>query len=112
MPESKHSPGPWTRDAVMSEHLHDIILDYLVPDMGSPIIVANVFCEEDFGSVTLQQANANARLIAAAPDLLAACEAWDLGFTEGEQFDHAQFLAWVNKNRAIARAAIAKAKGK
>lgn len=50
-------------------------------------------------------------LLAAAPDLLAACELWDQGFVEGEEFDAAQFLAWVNKNRRAARAAIAKAKG-
>jgi hypothetical protein len=39
--------------------------------------------------------------------LMAACKLWDEGFTEGEQFDPEQFLAWVNKNRAAARAALA-----
>lgn len=50
-------------------------------------------------------------LIAAAPDLLAACEAWDQGFTDGEEFTSEQLLAWLNANRRLARAAIAKARG-
>lgn len=44
-------------------------------------------------------------------DLLAACELWDQGFVDGEEFTADQFLAWVNRNRAAARAAIAKARG-
>lgn len=55
--------------------------------------------------------DADIRLINAAPDLLAACEAWDTGFVDGEQFDAEQFRVWVNERRAMARAAIAKAKG-
>lgn len=51
----------------------------------------------------------DAMLIEAAPDLLAACQLWDQGFVDGDQFDAEQFLAWVDKNRAAARAAIAKA---
>lgn len=48
-------------------------------------------------------------LFAAAPELAAACEAWDKGFVDGEDFDADQFLAWVNRNRRAARAALAKA---
>lgn len=55
---------------------------------------------------------ADARLFFAAPDLLAACELWDQGFAEGEDFSPEQFLAWVNANRAAARAAIERARGK
>mgnify|MGYP001590490559 CR=1 FL=1 len=43
--------------------------------------------------------------------LLTACEAWDQGFVDGEEFDADQLLAWVNRNRAMARAAIDKARG-
>lgn len=50
------------------------------------------------------------RLRAVNAQLLAACELWDKGFVEGEEFTPEQFLAWVNRNRAAARAAIAKAK--
>lgn len=38
--------------------------------------------------------------------LRAACEAWDRGFVDGEEFDADQFLKWVNRNRATARAAL------
>lgn len=53
--------------------------------------------------------DANAALIAAAPQLLAACRAWDEGFTEGEQFTAEQFRVWVNERRRMAREAIAAA---
>lgn len=52
-----------------------------------------------------------ARLFAAAPDLLAACRAWDEGFADGEQFDQEKFLGWVNERRRMARSAVAKATG-
>lgn len=48
---------------------------------------------------------------AAVPDLLAACQAWDEGFVDGEQLTSEQFRVWVNERRAKARAAMAKAKG-
>jgi hypothetical protein len=41
--------------------------------------------------------------------LMAACKLWDEGFTEGEELNDVQFLAWVNANRRAAREAIAKA---
>ena len=47
----------------------------------------------------------------AVPDLLAACQLWDQGFVDGEEFTADQFLAWVTVNRRAARAAIAKATG-
>lgn len=46
----------------------------------------------------------------AVSDLLAACERWDKGFTDGEEFTEEQFLAWVNANRRAAREAAARAK--
>lgn len=47
---------------------------------------------------------------AAAERLLAACELWDQGFTEGDQFTPEQFIVLVNSNRHAAREAIAAAK--
>jgi len=52
------------------------------------------------------------QLMAAAPELLAACQLWDQGFVDGEEFDIPQLLAWINKNRKAAREAIAKALGR
>jgi hypothetical protein len=109
----RHTPGPWTVESVNSEALHDICLDYRIPGAGHPVLIATVFDDENPGrpgDISTIEAEANARLMAAAPDLLAACELWDQGFTEGEQFTPEQFRVWVNKNRAAARAAIAKAK--
>jgi hypothetical protein len=60
---------------------------------------------------TEEEAERRARLIAAAPELLAACKIWDEGFVDGEEFTDEQFLKWVNDNRRVARAAIAKATG-
>lgn len=120
MSETKHTKGPWAVEAVNSEALHDIILDYQIPGAGHPNLVAMVYCDEDAeegttadrpGDISMSEAEANARLMAAAPELLAACEMWDQGFTDGEEFTPEQLLAWLNKNRRAARAAIAKAKG-
>ena len=38
--------------------------------------------------------------------LRTACQLWDQGFTEGEEFDAGQFLRWVNANRKAAREAL------
>lgn len=71
---SEHTPGPWTTENVNHEHLmHDIICDYHVPGDGLPTLLATVFHDDD-GPIDVKQANANARLIAAAPSLLAACK--------------------------------------
>ncbi len=43
--------------------------------------------------------------------MLAACKAWDEGFTEGEEFTPEQFRVWVNERRRLAREAIAKWEG-
>ena len=75
--ERKHTPGPWTLDRTdwMDRPSQDIYVsggEYEDED-GSPcaVGVAIVVCTPT-GEVG---GNANARLISAAPDLLAACEA-------------------------------------
>ena len=59
--ETQHTPGPWetSRDAVPAGHVQITVYEFVSGDR-----VATVFQNE-----------ANARLIAAAPDLLAALEA-------------------------------------
>jgi hypothetical protein len=74
MRPGEHTPGPWSVDSVMSEALHDIILGYQIPGAGNPILIASVYNDEAGKYPTNKQANANCRLIAAAPDLLAACK--------------------------------------
>ena len=68
-----HTPGPWVREDVNTEHLHDICVGYDIPGAGSPVLLASVFFDDDLPGIPLEQATHNARLIAAAPDLLEAC---------------------------------------
>ncbi|GEM_PF-2342965 len=94
---SAHTEGPWTiinRDAAEPR-----IGGWLRPNEFG--LVATVANETD-GTAERQ---ANARLIAAAPDLLEACEAalWDLTFDAPE--------AWEDEATRILRRAIDGAKG-
>ncbi len=66
---AKHTPGPWVIESVHSEALHDVCLGYQVPEAGNPILVASAY-DDEFGVINYLEAEANARLIAAAPELL------------------------------------------
>ena len=62
----KHTPGPWE----VSEEWHgDLYIDSYIEGEGDTALakIVNNVCKTD-------QAEANARLIAAAPDLLEACK--------------------------------------
>jgi len=92
---TKHTPGPWA-----------------VADVGEVVVCATgrTLCDvySSFGTGE-EQADADARLIAAAPDLLAALEA----FVEAE---HAASIGWRAFGMYVdavdaAKAAIAKARG-
>lgn len=77
MSEAKHTPGPWgwggecktaltfDREGCVYPPSHELTGGY---QYGGPIAVVSI--DEDAGH------EANGRLIAAAPDLLAACEEW------------------------------------
>lgn len=115
MPE--HTPGPWTLGSFDGNPAYVSVYgpnDELVADVH-----ADEFDENE--------AEANARLIAAAPDLLAACEA----LVDGRQETNTDYTglnrccllcdAWANRESAIvhttdcpvgmAQKAIARAKG-
>ena len=66
---SGHTPGPWTAN---TESDHG---DFIVWGPGDDEFVANVGTEPDAhpGIVAFDVSKANARLIAAAPDLLMRC---------------------------------------
>lgn len=88
--EAKHTPGEWVSDGVLVDvdgkmiaHCGDLVID---------------------GDGTLPEAEANARLIAASPQLLGACEAAREFGSDGTMEDGRS----VN---TLLRAAIAAAKG-
>ena len=68
-----HTPGPWTKQG-------GYLTIYTLTDCATNAIAHTLHHANSNGStVTREQAEANANLIAAAPDLLAACkriEAW------------------------------------
>ena len=109
-----HPPGPYTVEYLGEDTLTGIAFGYDIPGAGSPVGIGWVYFEEKPdgpGDISVSQGEAIARLWAASPDLFAACELWDQGFKDGDEFTPEQLLKWVNDNRRAARAAIAKVKG-
>ena len=90
----KHTPEPWTVDDLRPDGNLEIV-------GGDDVLVAEV---DPNGSE--KEVSANAALIAAAPDLLAACEGI-MGLLDA---DLDAVAAWQKEADAV-RAAIAKAKG-
>lgn len=89
-----HTPAPWVIGNPTEIHAAD----------GTRIVM----CCQTADDADLCQAEANARLIAAAPDLLAALERIAIGQEMTGCFTHAET---VLRYQEIARAAIAKATG-
>ncbi len=73
---SKYTPGPWTTDCVFDDDklATDIVLDYLVPELGNPVVLGSAYADDHEPGIDQDQAIANARLMSAAPDLLEACK--------------------------------------
>jgi hypothetical protein len=95
---AKHTPGPWAIDGCVSLGNLDVIY-------GSGRITM-MECEND--EINDDELFANAALITAAPDLLAALERAE-GFISGFEDDDTQ--EGVTEMLAAIRAALAKAKG-
>lgn len=93
---SKHTPGPWKKfDSAFPQ--------FFVCVAGKDI------CKVSSGDVTLLEAEANANLIAAAPDLLEALEAL---LEDEEWMDGSGWVYVRNFDKAdAARKVIAKARG-
>ena len=97
---SKHTPGPWRNDCFMV---------LAPPNVGN--YKGREICHT--GGHDIRDGNeseANARLIAAAPDLLAACEQL-MEYLKLLPLDENNDAAWASNAPQLARAAIAKAKG-
>ena len=102
----QHTPGPWTFDNEIEFICTDASLH---GEWYGDWAVARV-------NIIRAEAKANARLIAAAPDLLEALESawlWMENQADGQsKGGHATFdLLMLREQRDIARAAIAKATG-
>ncbi len=110
---SEHTPGPWVIASgshvcgrwtgmvriEASEDFHSNGQDY--PDGGSTKSYTNVVCGLSGHSET---AIANANLIAAAPDLLAACKAVDELESDGYVIPKGHLAAFTAVRKAIAKA--------
>lgn len=106
---AKHTPGPWRVTGAMTKYVEARIRDGWVQE-----VAAVGPTEKDHGYGPQQEANA--RLIAAAPDLLEALESvwlWMENQADGQsKGGHATFdLMMLREQRDIARIAIAKATG-
>lgn len=108
--ESKHTPGPWSVRGVSMEdgsisigsEKHRIVIAYATnaASLGD-FVSAAVRGRRDFGAPdTAQTQWANARLIAAAPDMLAALKL----VADSGKFSCFDDLAWDAVNGAIAKA--------
>jgi len=95
MSESKFTPGPWRKFSRWNDRYLAVIDS--IPDRDGKVM-ANCICHI---ALTNKNAVANAHLIAAAPDLLAACEA----FVEADCQDGAS-LAFAMAVDAIAKAKV------
>jgi hypothetical protein len=92
-----YSPGPWVVD---------------IPPIGSDEIRTEdgyLICELPFGALGDPE-EANARLLAAAPDLLNACQLI-VAYDEDDQADGIKFMQAYADALHAARAAITKATG-
>jgi hypothetical protein len=96
--QTKHTPGPWSLKSRNNPHEWDVV-KFDTPSSDDPWFVAAVFDGAE-GRASLD----NARLIAAAPDLVAALRA----LTE---FTERQTATWPDQPQSLrsARTALAKA---
>jgi hypothetical protein len=107
-----HTPGPWMVEPHSDEdETLYVCADYTLTPEG--FARATWIAECDLQDGNLEENGANARLIAAAPELLRAARAlaamrlWVLSY-DGTVFDKPRLLAEIN----LADAAIAKAEGR
>lgn len=115
--ESKHTPGPWAIDHELPPNARSVIARVdgiaISGNTVGPHIVDNAWANADaarYGMTLHPTSIANARLIAAAPELLAALKSlvqqieWDETSFLNEDADEGN-----ENDLTIARAAIAKA---
>jgi hypothetical protein len=111
MSESRFTPGPWLVE--YGEETGRPLGIYAPKDAGVPGAVGSIVRRNGIGLPSSDTAQANARLIAAAPDLLAGCEAMLLDYESQFGLNYCECDSSVDLtcNACRCRAAIAKAKG-
>ncbi len=114
---SEHTPGPWRIELPMPPHI-SIVAGGPIDD-GTTKYIADIYdfrvphdpdTDDPRSNVTLEEAWANAHVLKAAPDLLAACERMIGISTVDGGGDPLTEDSW-DEAYDQARAAIAKAKG-
>lgn len=100
---TQHTPGPWaaTGQDIVAEHLRETL------SSGREVRLRIANAKDAGGALDLETVKANARLIAAAPELLAALKNVMLAHTADiETYTEGEFAleAWAQAEAAIARA--------
>ncbi len=90
MTQTTHTPGPWNNS-----------------DDGRIYATGEIVADATYGCLSRAETDANALLIAAAPDLLAALET----IANSEPMDGDSFVCDFDTLQSVARAALRKAKG-
>ena len=97
----KHTPGPWF---------------YAESEVGTPFVDSESVGDLSAVALPIDEQKANARLIAAAPDLLAALRTAEASLADIGDADREPDVEWCERRAAealpLVRAAIAKARGK
>jgi len=124
---SKHTPGPWVAIPAAERFMYEgndltsvvVCTDWTRGDANAngahyrpdPSCVDNITIMDQFiRDLSLEEANANAHLIAASPELLEACEGLIELIDAARMETLCQGSEWVAKLAKV-RAAVAKAKG-
>lgn len=97
---SKHTPGPWVVDDQSEQDIRRYILAGAAP-ANCAHVVASIRVPTANGP-SLTEAEANARLIAAAPELLALVERLALLTDEGD--DQIKGAAYIDNKHQVIRA--------
>jgi hypothetical protein len=107
---SAHTPGPWIVEKALGKRGAVCYLNIVQGDISTYRgAVAGLMDAEHIGGVTKAERDANAILIAAAPDLLEACQTVLAVFARGLAVDADTLNGLV---AARLRSAVAKAEGR
>jgi hypothetical protein len=105
---SGHTPGPWTQYPILSGSENDKGFRIVATDENSGCLVwiadSSPIIDNERGDAS-EKGKANARLIAAAPELLDALRALRLACMTVPEMDHTRFDSLgIQVNSAIAKA--------